>query len=80
MQKHLVGEDCRMSIGSMTAALRAQRMVRASAIRCEVIKTEEGSARRGCMYGILFPCYHEQNVRRILSDAGIRGRRGGEKK
>lgn len=67
-----LGDDCILNIGSMTAALRARQLIQHSAIRCEVIKSEERSSRRGCVYAVVFPCYHKNNVQRILVEGGIR--------
>ena len=63
---------CTASIGSMTSAMKAQRLLFAAAIHSSVVKLSAASARRGCAYGISFPCAQQSNVRTILERAGVR--------
>ena len=50
------------AIGSMTAAIKAQRTLAASGIASEVISLSPGETRRGCAYGIEFACSQSNNV------------------
>ena len=61
---------CSAAIGSVTEAMRAERALAAMAIRSDVIKTER-NGRRGCIYGVSFPCAEENNVRSALGAAKI---------
>ena len=61
---------CTAQLSSMTQAMKAQRALSAAAIPSWVIQSE-ASSRRGCAYGLRFPCGHENNVRRILASSGI---------
>ena len=56
---------CSAEIGSVTQAMKAQATLAKAAIPTEVIKSES-SSRRGCIYGISYPCAHASNVRTIL--------------
>ena len=62
---------CSASIGSMTWAMRAQNELAAEAIPSTVVKTDERSAGKGCVYGIAFACSWKENVKRILDSAKI---------
>ena len=62
--------ECSAEIGSVTHAMKAQSALAAAAIPSEVIKSES-SSRRGCIYGISYPCAHASNVRNVLGAARI---------
>lgn len=63
--------NCRAELSSVTTALKAQRALSAAAIPSNVIKIESSSSRRGCAYGIEFACNQMNNVRTVLSGAGV---------
>ncbi len=65
---------CVLVIGSMTQAMRAQSVLASAAIRTEVVKADSSRTGRGCAYALSFPCIWENDVKRILRDAGIRVR------
>lgn len=62
---------CFAAIGSMTQAMKAQRALGEAAILSTVVKSES-SSRRGCIYGLSFPCVQEANVRRIFASSGVK--------
>lgn len=62
--------ECRIVIGSMTQAMKAQNVLATAAIPSAVIKTE-ASSRKGCAYGLSFSCQQENNVRTVLASARI---------
>ena len=59
------------AIGSMTAAIKAQRTLAASGIASEVISLSPGETRRGCAYGIEYPARLDASVRSTLRAARI---------
>ena len=64
-------------IGSMTAALGAQRALALAAVHAQVVKQDAGGGATkssGCTYGISFPSSQKSNVSAILSHANIRVR------
>lgn len=65
---------CLAVMGSMTQAMRAQKVLAGAAVRAEVVKADSAHTRRGCAYALSYPCSQENNVRTILSGAGIRVR------
>ncbi|MBQ9773783.1 MAG: DUF3343 domain-containing protein [Clostridia bacterium] len=65
---------CMAIIGSMTQAIRAQKVLAKAAIRTDVVKADTGESRRGCVYALSYPCAQEANVRMILSRDGVRVR------
>lgn len=69
-------KPCVTVIGSMTQAMRAQKVLAASSIRAEIIKAEADQSRKGCSYALSYSCSEEWNVQRILRESGVlRGRR-----
>ena len=59
------------AIGSMTAAIKAQRVLAVSGITVEIISLSPGETRRGCAYGIEYPLRLDTNVRNALRAARI---------
>ena len=66
--------ECSAEIGSVTAAMKAERALSAAAIPCEIIKKEGSSKGRGCVFGIGFSCSQSNNVRAVLRAARINPR------
>ena len=65
---------CVCVIGSMTQTMRAQSVLASAAIRAEVVGADSSKNGRGCAYALSYPCIWENDVKRILRDAGIRVR------
>ena len=63
---------CSCVIGSMTQAMKAQRILSAAAIHAKVEKADSSATRRGCAYAVYYPCEQDANVRAILRRSGIR--------
>ena len=74
MQTDFYSYGCLAVMGSMTQVLRAQKVLADAAVRAEVVKADSAHTRRGCAYALSYPCSQENNVRTILSSAGIRVR------
>ena len=72
MQSDFYG--CLAVMGSMTQAMRAQKVLAVAAVRAEVVKADSTHTRRGCAYALSYPCSQENNVRTILAGASIRVR------
>ena len=72
--KEFYGE-CIAEIGSMTQAIKAQRILADSAIPTTVVKSNSMGSGKGCAYGVSFPCQQRENVERICMGAKIRVRR-----
>ena len=71
---HEYESGCLAIIGSMTQAIRAQRVLASAAIRAEVVKADAADARRGCAYALSYPCTQGANVRAVLKSGGVRVR------
>ena len=65
------GALCRLATGSMTAAMKSQRLLARSTVKVNVVKISSSDESRGCIYGIEFPCVYSGNVRTILESSGI---------
>lgn len=74
MQNDFYSYGCLAVMGSMTQTLRAQKVLADAAVRAEIVKADSAHTRRGCAYALSYPCSQENNVRTILSGAGIRVR------
>ena len=64
---------CLAIIGSMTQALRAQRLLAGVAIPSDTVKAN-GNDGRGCTYALSLSCTQVENARRILMKGGVRVR------
>ena len=73
MEEHFIG--CRADVGSLTASLKAQKVLSRAAIPTTVIKNEPSSNSRGCSYGLSFSCSQIGNMRSVLEREGIRVKR-----
>ena len=62
---------CTAVTGSMTMAMKAQRALSKNALRASTVKVSQGSAEKGCIYGVEFDCPLLGNVKSILQSAGI---------
>ena len=56
-----------MSLGSVTAAMKARRILSSRSINCDVIKVSSKGDERGCIYGIEYPCELSITVKALLS-------------
>ena len=63
---------CRVTVGSVTYATKAQRALSTAAIYSETVKLDSGNFGKGCTYGLEFPCVQWENVRAVLGSAGIK--------
>lgn len=61
--------SCRVAIGSVTHAMKAQRILENNMI---MSKVEKLTYKNGCTYGLSFPCEHKNNVDLILNKNGIK--------
>jgi len=62
---------CTASTGSMTAAIKARRILSAHGFEVKVKKLSAAKDSRGCIYGIEFSCELSGNVLSILQNAGM---------
>lgn len=51
---------------SMTHAVKAKRVLSAAGIRCEIVNIDSSVTKRGCAYGVSFPCEMTEKVQSIL--------------
>ena len=62
---------CLAATGQMTMSLKAQRVLTDAGITAEVRPLHPGQTRRGCAYGVAFPCEMRRVVRMALHAARI---------
>ena len=62
MQNNFYSQGCIAVMGSMTQALRAQKVLADAAVRADVVKADAAHTRLGCAYALSFPCTQENNV------------------
>lgn len=65
------GERGVAAVGSMTVAIKAQRVLASSGITVEIISLSPRETKRGCAYGVSYPIQLEANVRNVLRTARI---------
>ncbi|MBQ7336870.1 MAG: hypothetical protein IJW40_00270 [Clostridia bacterium] len=63
---------CNLSVGSMNAALRAQKVLQKAGLASTVIKNESGTHNGGCVYGLSVACVQLETAKRLLESSGIR--------
>ena len=63
---------CSIAVGSVTQAMKAQKILASAAIPSIVIKYDAQGASRGCVYGLSFSCLQTDNARTVLSGAGLK--------
>ena len=70
MKQGMRGE-CSAALGSVTQAMKAQKILAAAAIPSTVVKWEASSRLRGCVYGVEYSCQQQRNVETVLASARI---------
>lgn len=58
---------CTAAIGSLTYAIKAQRALAQAGIAGDIVKLDASMTRRGCAYGVEFPCEEGRSVRAIMN-------------
>lgn len=51
---------------SMTHAIKAKKVLESSGIRSEIVSLDSSVTKRGCAYGVSFPCNMTERVQAIL--------------
>lgn len=64
-------ESCVATMSSMTLALHAERTLAGAGISAEIVSLLPGESKRGCAYGLLYPCNADRQTRSILRGARI---------
>ena len=64
-------DTCIAVIGSVTYAMKAQKLLAAAAIPSHAIKLDATLSRHGCLWGIRFSYNQRNNVTAILQKNGI---------
>ena len=63
--------NCIFTTGPVTYSIKAKQLLGEYAIPVNTIKISTSQNKKGCVYGIEFPCQHKFNASRILSSRGI---------
>ncbi|MBR4296094.1 MAG: DUF3343 domain-containing protein [Clostridia bacterium] len=63
---------CTASMASQTYALKAQKALSGAAIPSRVVRLDGAKSKKGCSFGVEFPCGQKRNVENVLSSARIR--------
>ncbi len=74
---------CTATIGSLTHAIKGQKLLESSGIAARIVKLDASRTRRGCSYGIEFDCREKSKTRRLFAEnalpvSGYLGGGGGE--
>lgn len=62
---------CTASIGSLTHAMKGQKLLAEDGISARIVKLDAKRTRRGCAYGIEFSCTDLRRARSVLSSAHL---------
>lgn len=62
---------CHIGIGSVNAAMRAQRLLQREGFSCSLIKNESNKRDGGCLYGVALPCLQWERAKRLLAEHNI---------
>ncbi len=63
--------SCVVPLRSMTHCMKAQRALEEAGIRAEIIKLDPGATRKGCSYGVAFPCPYRPSAEQVLAKKRI---------
>ena len=58
---------CIATVRNMTGAMKIRDALVRSGIKAEIVSGDASLTRRGCAYGVSFPCEKEAQVKRILA-------------
>lgn len=64
-------KSCTAAIGSLTLAMKGQKLLSEISITGTIVKLDSKKTRRGCAYGIEFPCQNIKEVRAKLNAARL---------
>ena len=62
---------CTASVGSLTHAMKGQKLLESIGIAARIVKLDANKTRKGCSYGIEFPCSEMRRARSTLSAAHL---------
>lgn len=62
---------CTASIGSLTHAMKGQKLLAEVGIAGKIVKLDAGKTRKGCAYGIEFSCSELRSARSVLGAAHL---------
>jgi len=64
-------KNCVIAISSLTYALKAEKLLNANDIRCNIVKLSIAQTRRGCAYGIRLDYINVQHAYAHLEKSAI---------
>ena len=64
-------KSCTAAIGSLTLAMKAQSVLSDKGLESKIVKLDPSMTRRGCAYGIEYPCEIHNAVRSAFNTANI---------
>ena len=72
---YIYNTHCTATLASLTYAMKAQKALTVAGLYSEVIKLDSEQAKKGCAYGIKYPCEYESRVKETLESQNIGVRR-----
>jgi len=64
-------KNCTAAIGSLTLAMKAHSALAGAGLDGRIVKLDPSMTRRGCAYGIEYPCENHKAVRSAFNTAKI---------
>jgi len=75
MKNYIYNNYCTATLTSLTYAMKAQRALTSAGLYAEVVKLDSEQAKRGCSYGVRYPCEYESKVKEVLREGKLGVRR-----
>lgn len=60
---------CVAALGTMTMAIKGSHLLAQGGIRAQVVALSPAETKRGCGYGVSFPCEQAEQVKRLFKGA-----------
>ena len=64
-------KNCTAAIGSLTLAMKAHAALEQAELSSKIVKLEPSMTKRGCAYGVEYPCEIHRSVRSAFTAAKI---------
>lgn len=63
---------CTASLGSLTLAMKARQLAKEASFETTIVKLDPAATRKGCAYGLEFPCEAQRKISTLLSKNKIK--------
>ena len=64
-------KKCTIAISSINHAIRAEKVLLASSVKCKIVKLQPNATKKGCAYGLEVSCKDVPSALSFLNNARI---------